>query len=69
MEGGTNGRTDERTNEQTNESPPVFYRTLSPLGPLPKNETMKGETKEKKKERKKERKTHGPSYRRMKPLI
>ena len=25
----------ERTNERTNESPPVFYRTFSPLGPLP----------------------------------
>ena len=25
-----------RTNEQTNESPPVFYRTSSPSGPLPK---------------------------------
>ena len=29
--GGTNERTDERTNE----SPPVFYRTSSPSGPLP----------------------------------
>ena len=26
---------DGRTNEWTKESPPVFYRTLSPLGPLP----------------------------------
>ena len=25
------------TNKRTNESPPVFYRTLSPSGPLPKN--------------------------------
>ena len=24
-----------QTNRQTNESPPVFYRTSSPLGPLP----------------------------------
>ena len=30
------GRTDGRTDERTNESPPVFYRTLSPSGPLPK---------------------------------
>ena len=30
------GGTDKRTNEQTNESPPVFYRTSSPSGPLPK---------------------------------
>ena len=30
------GRTDERTNRRTNESPPVFYRTSSPSGPLPK---------------------------------
>ena len=34
MKGGTNRRTDVRTNE----SPPVFYRTSSPLGPLPKKE-------------------------------
>ena len=33
---GTYGRTNRRTNGQTNRSPPVFYRTLSPLGPLPK---------------------------------
>ena len=36
MKGGTNERTDERTDERTNESPPVFYRTSSPSGPLPK---------------------------------
>ena len=30
------GRTNGRTNEQTNKSPPVFYRTLSPSGPLPR---------------------------------
>ena len=29
------GQMDERMNERTNESPPVFYRTLSPSGPLP----------------------------------
>ena len=29
-------RTDERMDKWTSESPPVFYRTLSPLGPLPK---------------------------------
>ena len=28
---------DELWNERTNESPPVFYRTSSPSGPLPKN--------------------------------
>ena len=33
----TNERTNEWTNERTNESPPVFYRTSSPSGPLPKN--------------------------------
>ena len=27
---------DEQTEERMNECPPVFYRTLSPLGPLPK---------------------------------
>ena len=27
--------TDERMDGMTNESPPVFYRTLSPSGPLP----------------------------------
>ena len=27
---------DKRTNGMTNESPPVFYRTSSPSGPLPK---------------------------------
>ena len=32
VKGGTNGRTDVRTNK----SPPVFYRTSSPSGPLPK---------------------------------
>ena len=29
---------DKRTNGMTNESPPVFYRTLSPSGPLPKRQ-------------------------------
>ena len=28
---------DGQTDGWTNESPPVFYRTSSPLGPLPKN--------------------------------
>ena len=32
-EGGMNKRTDERTNERKS---PVFYRTSSPSGPLPK---------------------------------
>ena len=30
-------RMDGRMDGMTNESPPVFYRTLSPSGPLPKN--------------------------------
>ena len=30
-----------RTDERTNESPPVFYRTSSPSGPLPKNKMIK----------------------------
>ena len=38
---GGGGQTDkgmkERTIGQTNKSPPVFYRTSSPLGPLPKS--------------------------------
>ena len=33
--GRTNERTNERTHERTNESPPVFYRTSFPSGPLP----------------------------------
>ena len=33
------GRTNERTDGQTNKSPPVFYRTSSPSGPLPKKRT------------------------------
>ena len=33
--GGTDERTNERMDGRTNESPPVFYRTLSPSGPLP----------------------------------
>ena len=35
-DGGTNGRTDRRMNG----SPPVFYRTSSPSGPLPKNRVI-----------------------------
>ena len=31
----TNGRMDGRTDGMTNKSPPVFYRTSSPSGPLP----------------------------------
>ena len=31
-------RGDKRIDEWTNKSPPVLYRTLSPSGPLPKNE-------------------------------
>ena len=37
--GGTNRRTD----GMTNESPPVFYRTSSPSGPLPKNQGLRGQ--------------------------
>ena len=29
------GRTDEQTDRRMKESPPVFYRTSSPSGPLP----------------------------------
>ena len=36
------GSTDKRTDGMTNESPPVFYRTLFPLGPLPKNRSPRG---------------------------
>ena len=38
----TDGRNDEQTDGMTNESPPVFYRTSSPSGPLPKNQSPKG---------------------------
>ena len=34
-EGPDEGGANEWTNERTNESPLVFYRTSSPLGPLP----------------------------------
>ena len=34
-------RMDERTNRRKNESPPVFYRTLSVSGPLPKKAQKK----------------------------
>merc|ERR1711911_198216 len=30
-----NGQTEGRTDGRTNESPPVFYKTLSPSGPVP----------------------------------
>ena len=43
-------QTDGQTDERTNESPPVFYRTLSPSGPLPKK---------RKKERKRNRSPKG----------
>ena len=37
MEGQTDGWADDgRTDERTNKSLPVFYRTSSPSGPLPK---------------------------------
>ena len=32
------GRINKQMDRQMNESPPVFYRTLSPLGPLPKRQ-------------------------------
>ena len=35
LSGLKSGWTDGRTDGMTNESPPVFYRTSSPLGPLP----------------------------------
>ena len=34
-DGGRNKRTNEQTNKRKNKSPPVFYRTSSPSGPLP----------------------------------
>ena len=40
MKGGTNKRTNEWTDGRTNESPPVFYRTSSPSGPLPKRQPL-----------------------------
>ena len=39
--GRTDGRTDRRTNEQKS---PVFYRTSSPSGPLPKNRILESIT-------------------------
>ena len=39
-DGGRNKRTNEQTNKRKNKSPPVFYRTSSPLGPLPKKEKI-----------------------------
>ena len=45
--GQTEKRTNERTNERTNKSPPVFYRTSSPLGPLPKKGCLTNLTKNK----------------------
>ena len=36
-EGPDGGGANELMNGQTNESPPEFYRTSSPSGPLPKN--------------------------------
>ena len=42
-EGGGDGQTNGRTNEWTNESPPVFYRTSSPSGLLPKSDLVKGQ--------------------------
>ena len=38
---GGDERTNKRTDGRTNESPPVFYRTSSPSGPLPKKEIRK----------------------------
>ena len=39
------GRTEWRTDGRTNEGPPVFYRTSSPSGPLPKKSESKIELK------------------------
>ena len=50
---------DERMDKRTNESPPVFYRTLSPSGPLPKKEGKNRRNVEEKKETKKEQKEGG----------
>ena len=46
MKGGTNEQTNGQTDGGTNESPPVFYRTWSPSGPLPKkrNKSSKDRT-------------------------
>ena len=46
LEGGGDGRTDVRTDVRTDgrtdgQIPPVFYRTSSPSGPLPKKEESK----------------------------
>ena len=38
LDGGMDGRTDRKMDKWTNESPLVFYKTLSLLGPLPKNQ-------------------------------
>ena len=41
-QGGTDGRTDGQTDERTGgQILPVFYRTSSPSGPLPKKQTPK----------------------------
>ena len=34
---------DKRMNKRMNESPPVFYRTLSPSGPLPKSQNPRSQ--------------------------
>ena len=54
---GGDGRTDVRTYGRTDgQIPPVFYRTSSPSGPLPKKEKKKKKKKKKKeKESKKEK--------------
>ena len=36
------GGTNRKMNKGTNKNPPLFYRTSSPLGPLPKNQSPKG---------------------------
>ena len=41
-DGGRNKQINEQTNKRKNKSPPVFYRTLSPSGPLPKKRGGEG---------------------------
>ena len=41
MKGGTNERMNDRTDKRKSPCvPPVFYRTLYPLGPLPKKDEI-----------------------------
>ena len=42
---------DRQRDKMTNECPPVFYRTSSPSGPLPKKELLKKDSKKKRKKK------------------